>query len=356
MTFNNHDFDSLLTGLLEAYSPSTQERQASEYLAGWMKAAGYDQAFVDEASNAVGILGDGPSEIALLGHIDTVPGYITVKVSDGKLYGRGSVDAKGPLATFAAAAALAGRQPGWRIIVVGAVEEEAASSKGARYAATQYRPAMCVIGEPSQWDRITLGYKGRLLLDYRFQRTMRHTARPEPNAIEHAVTFWNAVQAEAAAINEGRDKAFDQVFASLRSINSSDDGFCETAVMTLAFRLPVDVPPVDLKERLLARTEGAEISFRGEEVAFRAEKNTPLVRAFNNAIRDAGGKPGHVYKTGTSDMNAVGPLWNCPIVAYGPGDSSLDHTPEEHIILDEYHKGIEVLANVLRSLGAEGQQ
>jgi LysW-gamma-L-lysine carboxypeptidase len=49
-------------------------------------------------------------------------------------------------------------------------------------------------------------------------------------------------------------------------------------------------------------------------------------------------------------MNVVGPLWNCPIVAYGPGDAALDHTPEEHIVLEEYHQAIAVLANVLRSL------
>src|SRR5262249_16983411 len=152
---NTDDFDALLTGLLEAYSPSQQERPASEYLAGWMHSAGYDQAFVDEAGNAVGILGDSPQEIVLLGHIDTVPGDITVEVRDGNHFGRGWVDAKGPLATFAAAASVAGRQPGWRIVLVGAVEEEAASSKGARYVARQYHPAMCVIGEPSQWDRIT---------------------------------------------------------------------------------------------------------------------------------------------------------------------------------------------------------
>jgi LysW-gamma-L-lysine carboxypeptidase len=351
MTFTSQDFDSLLSGLLEAYSPSHQERPASEYLAAWMQAAGFDRAYVDDSGSAVGIVGDGPRDIALLGHIDTVPGYIPIKIHEGKLYGRGAVDAKGPLATFVAATALAGRQPGWRIIVIGATEEEAASSKGAHYATTQFTPEMCVIGEPSQWDRLTLGYKGRLLLDYRYQRAVRHTARPEPNAIEHAVTYWNAVQAEAAAINEGRDKAFDQIFTSIRALNSSDDGFCETATMTLGFRLPVDVPPEEFKPRLLARAEGAEITFRGEEVAIRADKHTPLVRAFNNAIRDEGGKPNFVYKTGTSDMNIVAPIWKCPILAYGPGDSALDHTPEEHIILGEYHKGIAVVANVLRSLG-----
>src|SRR5258708_27747285 len=130
MFIKNPDyFGSLLIGLLEAYSPSQQERAASEYLAGWMHSADFDRAFVDEAGNAVGILGEGPQEIVLLGHIDTVPGYINVEVRDGNLYGRGSVDAKGPLAAFAAAATGAGRQPGWRIVVIGAVEGEAASSK-----------------------------------------------------------------------------------------------------------------------------------------------------------------------------------------------------------------------------------
>src|SRR3954465_7206090 len=95
------DFDSLLSGLLQAYSPSHQERPASEYLVNWMQSAGYDRAFVDESGSAVGILGDGPQEIVLLGHIDTVPGFINVEVRDGSLYGRGAVDAKGPLATFA---------------------------------------------------------------------------------------------------------------------------------------------------------------------------------------------------------------------------------------------------------------
>src|SRR5258707_4444000 len=118
MTLTDSDFDSLLSGLLEAYSPSREERQASEYLAGWMRSASFDQAFVDEAGNAVGILGDGPREIVLLGHIDTVKGGIPVQVRDGNVYVRGSVDAKEPLATFAAGTVQAGRQAGWRIVVI----------------------------------------------------------------------------------------------------------------------------------------------------------------------------------------------------------------------------------------------
>ncbi len=341
---------ALLRGLVEIYSPSHQERRASEYLAAQMQAAGFDNAFVDAADNAVGVLGDGPRECILLGHIDTVAGYIPVQIEDGKLYGRGSVDAKGPLAAFASAAALAGRQTGWRIIVIGATEEEAVTSKGARHALTVYNPSLVVIGEPSRWDRITLGYKGRMLLDYQYVQPISHTARPEPNALENAVAFWNAIRTDVAHFNEGREKAFDQLFTTLRHIHSEDDGFCETSYMTLSFRLPPDLTPDQLKERVGVYANGAHLSYRGEELTYRAEKNTPLVRAFNNAIRDEGGKPGFVYKTGTSDMNIVGPIWQCPIVAYGPGDSALDHTPNEHIEIAEYERAVRVLLRVLRSL------
>ena len=46
-------------------------------------------------------------------------------------------------------------------------------------------------------------------------------------------------------------------------------------------------------------------------------------------------------------MNVVAPVWNCPIVAYGPGDSRLDHTPHEHLDLGEYLQAIEFLTSIL---------
>jgi len=354
MTTPPHDYTNLLVGLLKQFSPSGQERKASEYLAAQMSAFGFDQAYVDDSDSAVGILGDGPNTICLLGHIDTVIGNIPVEIRDGKLWGRGAVDAKGPLATFAAAAATAGRQDGWRIVVIGATEEEATSSRGARHNAQVFSPQFCVIGEPSQWDRITLGYKGRVLLDYKYTRPLSHTAGRDRGASEHGVAFFNAVMSECAAFNEGREKVFDQVLPSLRMIRSYDDGFTETVVMRMGFRLPLDLPPDALKPKLMSLIkedlEHTEISWIGEELAYRADRNTALVRLFNNAIRDNGAKPAFVYKTGTSDMNTVAQYWNCPMVAYGPGDSALDHTPEEHIVLEEYHKAIGVLADVLRNL------
>ena len=362
--FPNPDTEStgldLLRNLVAIPSYSGQESAAVAHLVAWMAAHGFD-AHVDEVGNAVGVLDGGPAEdgappreIILLGHIDTVPGVVPIREEAGQFYGRGSVDAKGPLAAFAVAAARVGSRRGWRIIVVGAVEEEAATSKGARHIAAHHRPDMAVIGEPSGWQRLTLGYKGRLLADVVVQRAISHRSGRASSACELAVAFWNRVLASVTELNAGREKAWDQVLPSLRAFSSTDDGLTETAQLKLGLRLPPDLAPERLQTMLGSLADQAQLAFYGAEAAYRAEKNTPLVRAFLQSVRSQGGKPGFVLKTGTSDMNVVGPIWRCPILAYGPGDSRLDHTPEEHVDIAEWQRGVEVLAGALRRLLESG--
>ena len=48
-------------------------------------------------------------------------------------------------------------------------------------------------------------------------------------------------------------------------------------------------------------------------------------------------------------MNVVGPKWQCPIIAYGAGDSTLDHTPHEHVVIDEYLQAVSVVQSVLEN-------
>ncbi len=339
----------LLTGLVKIYSPSQHEHEAAAFLVDQMNGLGFE-AFVDEAGNAVGILGRGPREVVLLGHIDTFHGFILPRQEEGKLYGRGSVDAKGCLATFVSACARVGARADARFVVVGAVEEECATSKGARFVLTRYRPEFCVIGEPSGWDHITLGYKGRVLVDYEISKPMAHTASATRAAAEEAVGFWNRVVAFAAGYNRDKTRVFDRLDASLRSIESSDDGLTDRAFARIGLRVPLGLTIEQTEREIAELGNGARLAFSSEEPPFRAEKNNPLVRAFLEGIREAGGQPAFTVKTGTADMNIVGPAWSCPIVAYGPGDSALDHTPDEHIELAEYERAIDVLARVLGKL------
>jgi len=344
---------------LEIYSPSYKEQAVAEFLVTQMRELGFREAYVDAAGNAVGEIGANATQasktIVLLGHIDTVEGFIPVRIAeDGDtIYGRGSADAKGPFGSFLLGAAALINQPellaGKRIVVVGAVEEEAASSKGARYAQHQYKPDCCIIGEPSGWNYITLGYKGRLLVDYSLSRDTKHTAADGPSVCEEAVDFWNKLKAYSVEFNEGK-KVFETIQPSLRQFNSEADGFQETARFRLGLRLPLGFPMKELKALLEEWRGDAALELSGEEVAVRGEKNTPLVRAFLSAIRAEGGQPGFKVKTGTCDMNVLGPAWGCPILAYGPGDSSLDHTPNEHASLAEFERGVRVISRVLAEL------
>ncbi len=365
------DAVELLTRLVSIPSPSRQEARAAAYLAGWLNAHGLAGS-VDPAGNAVGVKGKGPREILLLGHIDTFPGEVPVRQEGPYLYGRGTVDAKGPLCAFAAAAARVEVRPGWRITVVGAVEEESATSKGARHIVSQRLqpaaghslsgpPAFCIIGEPSQWDRVTLGYKGRLLLDVTLRAPFSHSAGEGRLPAEQAVDFWRQVENFCDRFNQEKDETtpFTRLEPSLRHIASRDDGSYGLVEMSLSFRLPAGLAPADLEQQVRRLAEGlppgttATMFFSGGEVAYKGGKANDLVRAFLAAIRTAGGQPRFVVKTGTADMNVVAPHWpETPIVAYGPGDSSLDHTPAERINLAEYEQAIRVLQDVLERLMA----
>jgi LysW-gamma-L-lysine carboxypeptidase len=336
-----------LVGLVERYSPTGSEREAVEWLVNRMAAIGFSQAFVDQAGNAVGVMGEGRRELVLLGHIDTVPGEIPIRVEGDLLFGRGTVDAKGPLATFVEAVARMRPVEGWRIIVIGAVEEEGDSS-GARLVASQYRPEYAIIGEPSQWDRVTLGYKGSAWTEVTVRRQVSHSAGQDQSACEGGVEVWNRISSWAQARNAERPRVFDQVSPGLRGWSSGTDGFEEWARLEVGVRLPPDLSPQRWYARVKQLAADAEVQPVGYPIsAYQAEKNTPLVRAFLAAIRDSDGKPRFLFKTGTADLNIVAPAWSCPAVAYGPGDSSLDHTPEEHISLSEYGRAVEVLEDAL---------
>jgi [amino group carrier protein]-lysine/ornithine hydrolase len=339
-----------LIGLVSHFSPSGSEHNAAQWLIQRMKTLRFKVASIDEAGNAIGIMGSGPKQIVLLGHIDTVPGKIPVRIEEGILYGRGSVDAKGPLACFTDAVAQVGAQDGWQFIVIGAVEEER-DSNGARFIAPRYTPDFAIIGEPNRWDRISLGYKGSAWVNATIRREQAHTAAASESASEAAVETWLKIKEFAYNFNNGRDKAFDKLLPTLRGMESGTDGFEQWARLSIGTRLPLDLPPAEWYAKLTEIIPEAVLEPTGFAVpAWQCEKNTPLVRALLSSIRAAGGTPNFVYKTGTADLNIVAPLWQCPAVVYGPGDSALDHTPDEHISLEEYRKAINVLSEVLAIL------
>jgi [amino group carrier protein]-lysine/ornithine hydrolase len=348
---------ALLVGALERPSPSGEEGEVARYLAAAMMSLDAG-AGVDAAGNAVATVGRGPMRVVLLGHIDTVRGELPVRRAEGVVTGRGAVDAKGPFCAMVAAASRLSPAAlsGLTLYLVGAVEEEAPSSKGARHAVrTLPRPDAVVIGEPSGWDGLTLGYKGRLVLQVETRRPEGHSARDEATAAEAAVDAFVTVRRWATERSPNAT-AFDAVQVSLRGFDSGSDGLVSRASATLSLRLPTDLPPdeaeAELRTLLADVPEGVEraLTVTGAERAYRGPRDTLLTRAFRAAIRRHGGTPRLTLKTGTADMNVVAPAWPVPMAAYGPGDAALDHTPNEHVTEAEYLRAIAVLTDALEGV------
>lgn len=303
----------------------------------------------DSAGNFIAEAGHGPRLLLFVGHIDTVSGVISVRSEDGELWGRGSVDAKGPLAAAYCAARRFKDSQELTLRVVGAVDEEG-DSRGAKALDRSVQPAWIIIGEPSGVHGITLAYKGILRGSFTLQRPRGHGAHPGATAVEQAIAFWNDVHQRYAL----QDR-FDALQGHLTSLNTQTDGLTDHVEATFHLRLPPGTDPDDLERELQesARSHGIQLRRAERMQPAQASNRTPLVAALLSAIRDQGGEPRFLRKTGTADFNHLAQWFpGVPIVAYGPGDAALDHTPEERIRWIDFDGAVAILAATFGKLAA----
>ena len=338
----------VLERLVRRYSPSGQEASAVREFVRVARELGYS-ARTDAVGNGIARRGRGRPRIVFLGHIDTVEGRLPVRRRAGRLFGRGTVDAKGPLS----AALLAGRDlsgPG-EYLVVAAVGEEA-DSRGARHLLGRLRPDAVIAGEPSGWDGVTIGYKGELQVELTFRGRRTHYSSPFPTATDRALAWVGAVRAFVA--DRTNDSPFRSLTAKVVGVESRRRGDEETARVTVDFRLP---PTISTREllRSLPRAPSASrpaVKIRVEPIE--VDRSNPVVASLVEGVRAAGGRPTLWRKAGTSDLNLVVPVWRVPGAAYGPGEARLDHTDRESVSLAELTRSVTVLRVALARLNAGG--
>lgn len=338
--------EELLTRMVGIRSDSGDEGALARFLVEEMRAWGFD-THLDEAGNAIGRRGDRDAPMILLtGHMDTVPGGPATRRDGDLLYGRGAVDAKGPLATMICAAADADLD-GVQYVVAGVVEEET-YGKGATHLAECFRPAAGFVGEPNGWAGVGIGYKGRTMLRYSVSRPSVHTASPEEKASEAAVAFWQDVVAYCTSVTTS-EKAFDRPIATLNEMS----GDIESARLVVSVRTPPGFDLPAFEDYLADVTRDGVLKIDDRTPGVRVDHRSVVVRALCAGIRARGARPTLKLKTGTADLNIVEPRWQVPMAVYGPGDSALDHTDDEHIDLTEYAQAIGVLRDALNQLAGE---
>jgi len=349
--------------LLEIYSPSGREKEIGAFIADEMKKLGF-KVKIDEVGNVIGEVGNGKPKILLCGHMDTVPGYIPVRLVDGKLYGRGAVDAKSSLAAMILAAHFsADKVSTGKILVAGVVEEEK-SSKGVKNLIKKGLSASyAVFGEPSGVENIIIGYKGSLRLKITCKTQTGHSAAPWlfENSIEKTFEIWKIIK-EMRFPNEDLKSYFYSVTSCLIGLKgggptSKVPSKCEALI---DIRVPPHLTCLQVYNEIakkVAHYQAAnskvmiDMKIVNSTEPFETDKKNPLVRALSSAIRKVRRKtPILIRKTGTGDMNLLGKALKIPVVAYGPGNSSLDHTPLECIDIKEYISSIEILQEFLKKL------
>src|SRR5687767_14917265 len=183
--------ESFVTRLVGTASPSGQEGAVAVLVREELERLGY-AVEVDALGTVTGTLDAGPGPCVLLdAHMDTVG--VTDRAAwsadpagelrDGRLYGRGSVDMKGPLAALvhgAAAAAARGR-----VVVSASIAEEMIEGYATVEVARRVRPDVAVICEPSH-RTVVVGQRGRAELIVEVEGRPSHSSRPDlgVNAVE----------------------------------------------------------------------------------------------------------------------------------------------------------------------------
>jgi LysW-gamma-L-lysine carboxypeptidase len=354
----------LLTNLLGIYSPSGKEESIADFLVEKMKQLGFSVR-KDGIGNVIGKIGDGEPTILLCGHMDTVSGYIPLRLEKDKIYARGAVDAKGPLAAMVTAAAEVAKGPEFNAkIIVASVVEEEATSRGVKHLIKDGISAdYAIFGEPSGVGNITIGYKGNLHIKVTCKTETGHSSTPwlYENALEKAFEIWQQIKDSLPSV-ETQKSPFYAVTACITKVS----GGSANSVIPFESEIHIDLrvpPPLtaaqvfnDAKKvieqyKVTHPKVTVRVSVEDSNEPFEVNKSSPLVKALSSSIRKIRGKPAMLLrKTGTGDMNILGRAMHSPIVTYGPGDSHLDHTKDEHIVISEYLDGIQVYKETLLKL------
>lgn len=333
------DVAAFLEDLVRIPSPTGEEAKALDRFADEARDLGFELSR-HEVGNVLARRGSGGVHVLLAGHIDTVPGQIPVRRDDGVLHGRGTVDAKGPLASFLHAATEP--PPGLTVTVAALVGEEGRSPGCRKLLSEGVLADHVVVGEPSGADGVTVAYRGDREIDLTVERDGVHPGHPDPNAADVLVPTLAALQDHAGP-------GFDDLGVHVRSIDAVENGNASRARASVSLRFADDEALAPAR-RVLDGFPGA-VDVVEEVPPVRVERTAPVVTALVGAIRDRDVRPRLVQKTGTCDMNLLQSV-SSSICAYGPGDSALDHAPDERVDLDEVRRAVEVLQAALAELAS----
>lgn len=334
--------------------------------------------------NVIGVLkgSGGGRSLCYNGHYDVVPpgGGWSVDpfggvVRDGRIYGRGAADMKGANAAMIVAVK-ALKEAGFRlrgdVVYVATPDEETGGHAGAEYVVKEglVRADACVVGEPTEVDKIAVAHKGVVWLELTTYGKAAHASLPHRgiNAVEKmakVIVSLEKLKAELAKRETKVPMPEDSRTPTMMvggvihggvKINVVPD----RCVVTIDRRL---IPEEDAEqviseirgfiEELKREDPELRVDLRVLEVASPAytREDEEIVKVVRESIKRVTGRDAVITGlTGFTDMRFFNQVM--PTILYGPGSMSQAHVADEHVAVEDLIVGAKVYAlTVLGFLG-----
>lgn len=373
---------AFLREILRIPSYSGDEGDVARRVATEMETLGYDRVFLDDAGSVIGEIegrGEAPS-VMLNTHLDVVDAGdpedwehppFGARVVDGRVWGRGAVDIKGPLAAQvhgAARAAADGAPPGdvWVTAVVG----EEIGGLGARHLVGRLGADLVMVGEPSS-NELRRGHRGRAEIEVRCTGVSAHASAPERGVNPYFTLSRFLARLPDLALPRHEELGSATVVPTLvRSDQRSANVIPSELVLTLDCRLVPGHSAADLAEELAdlaasvstdrARATvaipsrerrswtGFESNFPADNPAFVLPADHPAVVSAADVLEEAAGARPPVGVWGFATDGGHFSRAGHTVVGYGPGDERLAHTVRESLAVDELERAVDGYAALCR--------
>ena len=331
VTQSGVDLVALTRSLVDIDSTTGREAAAGIWLAEYLRGLGFavrEQPVDAQRFNVLATVGE--PAVILSTHFDCVPPFFGSRVENGRIYGRGSCDAKGILAAQVAAADLLRRQGETRVGLLFVVGEERGSD-GARRANVDARGCRYLIdGEPTD-SRLGLATRGILRVLLKASGRAAHSSFPElgTSAIE---------------------KLLDALVRLRDIVLPADEALGRThyTVGLIAGGVAPNVVPPAAEAEVMFRTVSdaarvrADLTVLEDLVAIETLLEVPPVKMTTVPGFDTAVFP---YTTDIPFLHA----WGQPLL-FGPGSIHVAHTADEFMDIAEQQAAVNAYVQLARDL------
>ena len=356
----------------------------------------YIRDLLHEAGAAVEIIPDetggkanlyatiGPQDragVLLSGHSDVVPvdgqdwtlPPFSMTLRDGRAYGRGTTDMKGFIASALAMALQAGRERLATPLHLAFSYDEEIGCVGVHslidmLARAPFRPALCIVGEPTSLS-VATGHKGKTGLRVRCRGREGHSALAPfaLNAVYLANDMIAAIRAEQARLMEAgaRDEGYDVPYTTLHVGRIEGGGALNIVPNDCRFDFEIRDIAGDDPAAILARLEAAAARIvaaereRFPEAAIEIKVfnrypglATPEDAAAVGFVKSLTGANGTMKVAFGTEGGLFSGRLGIPTVVCGPGSMAQGHKPDEFIALEQLEKCDAMLGALLQRLRA----